>query len=149
MVCDTVAGAARHFAERLVEIGMEFSPTKNIVLASRRELAFRILGQLRGLKLKVVDNAKSLGGAISSGRFRNTALLAKRLRAFKVQKPQFQKLRRWIGARRAAAAFQTEGAAALVYSAPARRGRGGPGVGWRRGVGHYFVPGRWRHARQG
>ncbi|CAK0833333.1 unnamed protein product, partial [Prorocentrum cordatum] len=99
MVCDAVGGAVRHFAERLVEIGMEVSPTKNMVLAS----------------LKVVDNAKSLGGAICPGRVRHAALLAKRLRAFKVRKPQFRKLRRWIGARRAAAVLRTGGAAALVH----------------------------------
>eukprot|EP00959_Pyramimonas_sp_CCMP1952_P308091 6447765-Pyramimonas_sp.AAC.1 len=77
-----------------------------MVLASRRELAFRIVDQLPGLRLKVVDNAKSLGGAICS-RVRHAALLAKRLRAFKVRSPQVQKLRRWIGARRAAAVLRT------------------------------------------
>eukprot|EP00959_Pyramimonas_sp_CCMP1952_P038067 796484-Pyramimonas_sp.AAC.1 len=64
-----------------------------MVFASRRELAVRIVSQHRGLRLKVVDMAKSLGGAISSGRFRNAALLTKRLQAFNARKPQFQKLR--------------------------------------------------------
>ncbi|CAK0875640.1 unnamed protein product, partial [Prorocentrum cordatum] len=115
MVCDTVVGAARHFTESLVKVGMVFSPTKNMVFASRRELAVRIVSQHRGLRLKVVDMAKSLGGAISSGRFRNAALLTKRLQAFNARKPQFQKLRRWVGAQRTAAVLQTGGAVALVH----------------------------------
>ncbi|CAK0854479.1 unnamed protein product [Prorocentrum cordatum] len=94
MVCDTVVGTVRHFTERIVEIGMEVSPRKNMVLASRQELAYRIVDQLPGLRLKVVDNAKSLGGAACFGRVRHAALLATRLWAFKVREPQFQKLRR-------------------------------------------------------
>ena len=88
-----------------------------LVLASSRELAYGIYRRLPGLGLRVVDNAKSLGGAISSGRWRNAAILAKRLEGFKVRKTRFQKLRRMIGARRRAIAIvlRTGAAAALVY----------------------------------
>jgi len=115
VVCEAVVGAVRHFTKAVVRTGGEFSPTKNIVLASRRQLAYTVYSRLSGLSLKVVDNAKSLGGAISSGRCRNAAILAKRLKDFKVRKMQFQKLRRMIGARRNATVLRTGGTAALVY----------------------------------
>ena len=115
IVCSSVVGAVRHFTQSLIEVGMEFSHTKNVILASSRGMACGIACRLRGLKFKVVGNAKSLGGAISSGRTRNAALLAKRLSDFKVRQPRFQKLRRWIGARKTAAVLRSGGTAALVY----------------------------------
>jgi hypothetical protein len=114
-VADTVVGAVRTFTEALIAVGMEFSPTKNAVMASTGELAYRVQGRLNGLKLKVVSNSKSLGGAVSNGRWRNATILKKRLRDFRLRKPQFQKLRRMIGARRTAVVLRTGGTAALVY----------------------------------
>ena len=122
LVGDTVVGAVRHFTQSLVAVGMDFSPTKNMVLASYRALAYQIYCRLHGLRLTVVDNAKSLGSAISSGRYRNAAIMAKRLTAFKARKSQFQKLRRMVGARRTATVLRTGGTAALVY------GQGNTGV---------------------
>ena len=63
----------------------------------------------------MVNNAKSLGGALSNGRFRNAAVLSKRLARFQVRKTQFQKLRRAVGIRRQHAVLRSGGTAALVY----------------------------------
>jgi hypothetical protein len=83
-VGNLVARAVRYFTSKLVEIGMEFSPTKNVVLASSPRLAQDILDQLDGLHLKIVGNAKSLGGALSSGRHRNAAVATARLEGLRI-----------------------------------------------------------------
>ena len=115
VVEETVVGAVRYFTGALIDIGMDFSPTQNVVLVSHSWLATRIWQQLPGLNLKVVSNAKSLGGALSNGRRRNASVLAKRLKDFKVRKTQFQKLRKAIGARRLGTVLRSGGTAALVY----------------------------------
>ena len=60
----------------MVRFGIVFSPTKFMVLASSRELSYQVYCRLVGLNLSVVDNAKSFGGAISSGRYCNVAILS-------------------------------------------------------------------------
>ncbi len=114
-VVKTVVGAVKYFTSALIGIGMEFSLTKNVILASRPAMANDILAQLPGLCFNVAGNAKSLGGALSNGSSRNAAVLAKRLAAFRVRKPHFQKLRRAVGARRQHAVLRSGGTAALMY----------------------------------
>jgi hypothetical protein len=114
-VIETTIGAVQYFTAALIAIGMEFSLTKNAIMASHSGMAGAILSRCRGLYLTVVNNAKSLGGALSNGRFRNTAVLSKRLARFRVRKTQFQKLRRAVGARRQNAVLRSVGTAALVY----------------------------------
>ena len=82
MVCDMVCGAVQHFTDCLVDVGMAFSDTRNVILASSDWLAYRIMRRLPRLRLRVVRNAKSLGGAISSGRGRHAKVAATRLAAF-------------------------------------------------------------------
>eukprot|EP00973_Karenia_brevis_P010265 1391658-Karenia_brevis.AAC.1 len=94
---------------------MEFSPTKNVCIASTARLADVIVQSLPDLVIKRDRMAKSLGCALGNGRIRNTKVLQKRLRAFKVRKPDFQKLRRAVGARKTAAVLRSGGTAALVY----------------------------------
>ena len=62
LASDTVVGAVKLFTGRLEGVGMEFSPKKNVVLASHRPLAYKVLGRLQGVQLKVVTVAKSFGG---------------------------------------------------------------------------------------
>eukprot|EP00973_Karenia_brevis_P009270 1257108-Karenia_brevis.AAC.1 len=64
---------------------MEFSPTKNVVIASSTKLAHDITAGLQGLHSKTARVAKSLGGAISAGRVRNAKVLTARLQAFRVR----------------------------------------------------------------
>ena len=91
---------------------MEFSPTKNMVLCPTQRLASKIHGHFLGFK--VLESAESLGGAISSGRYRAIAILSKR-RVFKIRKVPFQKQRRMIGASRIAVVLRTGGTAALAF----------------------------------
>jgi hypothetical protein len=107
--------AARIFTGALHEMGMEFSPTKNVCVASTPALADSIVGSLPGLALKTARAAKALGGAISGGKVRNTAVLRKRLEAFRVRKTCFRKLRRAVGARRCHAVLRSGGTSALMY----------------------------------
>ena len=46
----SVVGATRHFSNALIKIGMEFSPTKNVVMASSARLADDIASGLHGLQ---------------------------------------------------------------------------------------------------
>ena len=90
-VVEAVVGVVKHFTLALISIGMDFSPTKNVIMASHTDIACNILSQLPGLNLSVVHNAKSLGGALSNGRFRNATVIKARLAKFRVRKTQFQK----------------------------------------------------------
>ena len=111
----TVAGATKHFTKCLRRIGMDFSPTKNGCLASSQKLASAIILQLPGLNANMLERAKSLGGALGTGKKRNAKVQKKRLQCFQVRKAHFQKLRRLVGARRSNLVLRTGGTAALVY----------------------------------
>jgi hypothetical protein len=89
----SVIGATKHFTKSLEHIGMEFSHTKNVCLASTGQLAQDIAIEVPHLRVKVETRAKSLGGALGTGKQRNTKVLQQRLQAFKVRKVRFQKSR--------------------------------------------------------
>ena len=111
-----VTKTTRHFTDSLRSIGMEFSPTKNACVASSDGLAERIVKALPGLKACSQRRVKSLGGALATGKRRNTQVQQRRLQAFRgVRKERFQKLRRIIGAARSHLVLRTGGTAALVY----------------------------------
>jgi len=114
VLCDT-AGAAKFFTQALVEVGHEWSPTKNCIAASHLDLGRDIADRLPGLRLKVDNKAKSLGAALSAGTRRHAGILAARLTKFKLRKDRFRKLRRWAGAARTAAVMRTGGTAALSF----------------------------------
>jgi len=107
--------ATRIFTAALQSMRMEFSPTKNVCVASSPALARAIVEALPGLALKAARVAKALGGAISGGKLRNTLVLRKRLAALKVRKVCFRKLRRAVGARRCHAVLRTGGTSAMMY----------------------------------
>ena len=117
-----VVGAARHFGDSIQAMGMEFSHTKNVCLASCPHLARGITAALPSLRIATAVRAKSLGGALSSGRHRNTRVLQQRLQQFRVRKDSFRKLRRAAGSARTGAVLRSGGTAALVY------GQGNTGV---------------------
>eukprot|EP00973_Karenia_brevis_P055654 7739648-Karenia_brevis.AAC.1 len=96
-------------------MGMEFSQTKNVCMASPGDLADQIAQDLPHLKIAVTRRAKSLGGALGSGKVRNTQVMQKRLNVFKLRKNRFQRVRRTIGAQRTNAVIRSGGTAALVY----------------------------------
>eukprot|EP00973_Karenia_brevis_P066372 9224940-Karenia_brevis.AAC.1 len=112
---ENVVGAGRMFTQAMERVGMEFSPSKNACIASVTHLADAITQRLPNLAIKVARAAKSLGAALCNGKVRNAKLMQKRLKAFKVRKHRFQKLRRIIGARRHAAVLRSGGTAALVH----------------------------------
>ena len=58
---------------------MDFSPTKNVCLASTPKLAERVAEGLPRLNLAVARMPKSLGSAIGAGAYRNTQIQRKRL----------------------------------------------------------------------
>ena len=59
-VVDTVVGAVKHFTTALFNIGMDVSPTKNVIMASHTDIATRILSQFPGLNLSIVKCRKIL-----------------------------------------------------------------------------------------
>ena len=121
-VARTIAGATWLFTTALQAMGMEFSDTKNTVVASSPAIADRIINGLPNLKTTTATKAKSLGGAISNGKVRNTAVMKKRLKAFRERKVRFQKLRRAKGFSASATVLRSGGIASMVY------GQGNTGV---------------------
>jgi hypothetical protein len=114
-VKNAVSRATKHFTNSLRRIGMEFSPSKNGCIASSDRLASSVIRAVAGLPVSFQRRAKSLGGALGGGARRNTQVQRSRLRAFKVRKERFQKLRRAVGAARSSLVLRTGGTAALVY----------------------------------
>jgi hypothetical protein len=110
-----VAGATKYFTEAMREVGMEWSPSKNAVLAAKKETATAIIDKLPNLKIQFVERAKSLGGALGAGTKRNVQVQRSRLAAFRTRKTQFQKFRRMAGAKAVSRVLRTGGIAAMVY----------------------------------
>ena len=111
VICATMV-----FTEAVIGAGMEFSPTKNVCLASKDALARRVVAALPHLAVKVVVRTKSLGSALQAGRRRNARVQPRaRLSAFKVRKDRLRKVRRAVGAKRTSHLLAAGGTAALVY----------------------------------
>ena len=84
-------------------------------MASSSALADQIRSNLPHMVVAVVKHARSLGSAIAGGKRRSALLQRQRLRAFRVRRGCFQKVRRDVGARLAGAILRTGGTAALTY----------------------------------
>ena len=110
-----VIGATRHITNALVEIGMEWSKTKNGCCASSKQLADGIVQALHGLNVNSNQRQKSLGGALGAGKVRNAKVARKRLKAFRTRRQRFRVLRRAVGAARTDLVLRTGGIAGLVY----------------------------------
>jgi hypothetical protein len=114
-VVNKVAGATKHFTSSMQKIGMEWSPTKNAILAAKRDTAKQVIDRLPGLRINFTSRAKSLGGALGAGNKRNVKVQAQRLKAFRARKTQFQQFRRMAGAHAVSRVLRTGGIAAMVY----------------------------------
>jgi hypothetical protein len=97
------------------KIGMEWSPTKNAILAAKKDTAKQVIDRLPGLRINFTSRAKSLGGALGAGNKRNVKVQAQRLKAFRARKTQFQQFRRMAGAHAVSRVLRTGGIAAMVY----------------------------------
>jgi len=114
-VVATVSKATAFLTESLQSIGLEFSHTKNMCLASAPWIADSIVRRLPNLRLAAVRRAKSLGGALGGGKLRNATVIRKRLESFKTRKGRFKSLRRAVGASRTHLVLRTGGTASLTY----------------------------------
>lgn len=70
-----VAEAIRFLTDDFIFMELEFSPTKNVCVASRSSLAEAAVRRLPKLHLKAAMHAKGLGAAISAGKKRNASVL--------------------------------------------------------------------------
>ncbi len=115
MVVSAVVGATNMFAGFMAAMDLELSAKKNLCNASSTKIALEIVGNLKGVKVRVDGRIKSLGGALGAGKLRNAMVQRKRLEQFKVRRDRFRKLRKSVGAARTHMVLRTGGVAALTY----------------------------------
>jgi hypothetical protein len=89
----TCAKTVNALVDGLEGMRMDFSATKNVVLASTRELANSVVS-LVSVPVTAVKAAKALGVGMGAGVRRNASAALKRFRAFAARRSQFQRLRR-------------------------------------------------------
>ena len=110
-----VSEATRFLVNGFLGMGLELSPTKNVCVASRAELANAAANRLPKLRLKIASQARSLGAALVAGKRRSAIILDKRLRDFRARVPLFRKLRKRIGAKRTNVLIQFGGIPTLAF----------------------------------
>ena len=114
-VVKNCVGATKAFTRALQSIGLELSDTKNQCLASSTQIADSIVNQLSNIVIHATSRAKSLGGALGAGKFRNAQILKRRLANFSVRKNMFHRLLRRCGTRAVHTVMRTGGVSALTY----------------------------------
>ena len=89
-VKEQVIAATAMFVSDIQATGMQFSPTKNAIMASHPGIARVVALAFPTLCASVVESAKSLGGAVANGKVRNARVATCRATAFRLRKPHFR-----------------------------------------------------------
>ena len=110
-----VVGATKYLTDDWIRMGMELSPSKNVCVASRKQIADAIMSKLPGTIFKAKAQAKVLGAALTANKRRNVSVCNKRLKDFRQCIPFYRKVKRTIGASCTFAPIRTGGLPAMTH----------------------------------
>ena len=108
-----VVQAVNKFTSVIVDAGMQFSATKNVVSASSSGLAQHICKQLYHTEVKPQSRVVSLGSPLGAGRWRHAKVARQLLAKFKARKGRFRILKK--AKLNPTRIFRTGGIAALTF----------------------------------
>ena len=108
-----VVRAVTVFTDRLIDLGMEFSATKNKCTALTAELGVFIVSRLPRLRISVQARVRALGLGLGASTLRHAGELRRRLDALKEMTARFKALKR-AGAN-VALVLRTGGTSALTF----------------------------------
>ncbi len=89
----SLASATAFICDRLVGDGLEISSTKSVCSASKDSIGRELAAALSRYGFRFKRRVKSLGTGLAAGVRRNTAVAMSRLRAFKMRRYRFRRLR--------------------------------------------------------
>ena len=118
LVHKAVVGATKSFTCDLVNMGMEFSDTKNVCSSSDSGLARKAVQALPELKVKLCQRTKSLGSGLGAGVARNASVASRRLQSFRSRLGRFRR-QRMEGRRNVELVLKTGATAGLTFGAEA------------------------------